>query len=455
MHARVVTLFGVLTLGVAVAMPCARADAQALETTREAESAASTQAALPRLDSAEHFTTAQALAAMRRGNPLVAAARAQEQAASYDVHAAGLWTNPVLAASHTRAIVPAIAGAYDPTLGYSTLGVSQLIETANLPGARMHAARYERDALRAEREGLARGLALDVHEAIVGLVESANRLAVYRATAAELIEAHRIVSARVAAGAAPHYDLSRMSIALAQSRADVADAEADLTAARVELDVAVGPEATTLHGLPDYDLYRSGPLAPLDALLTRLGVTRSDLVAASAREREAEWLVSVARRSVFQGITLSAGVAVGAYNPLQATPQGLPPEVDATLGVTLPLPFVDRGQGTIPAAQARQTARNELFHAIAVSAAQRLASAYREAMQRRDALDRYVASGAASSVGMLREAEAGYRQGRLQVLDLVDAYVSVRDAQLRIVTLAHDARMAEIAMWRAAGMVPE
>ena len=409
-------------------------------------------AALPHLDASEHFTLDQALAAMRHGHPLLAAARASEQSAAFDVRSAGLWTNPQLSVNYTRAIVPAFAGAYDPVLGYTTVMLSQLIETANLPGARQDVAEYERRAMHAEYESTARGLGFDVQVAFVALVDAADRLAVYRETADRLENANRIVSARVSAGAVPHYDLSRIGIALAQARADVADAEADLIAARVNLDVAVGPDATTLRGLPEFDLYVSPTLPPLVDLLSSVGVTRPDLVATSTRVQESRAQIAVARRTMFQGVTLFGGLALGAYNPAQGTPAGLPPEVDVTVGVSFPLPVVDHGQGIIAAAQSRAVARGETLHAQVLAAAQRLDGAYREAARRRESLLEYIATGAANSAGMRREAEAGYREGRLQVLDLVDAYISVRDARLRIVQLAREARVAEIDMFRASGV---
>ena len=52
---------------------------------------------------------------------------------------------------------------------------------------------------------------------------------------------------------------------------------------------------------------------------------------------------------------------------------------------------------------------------------------------------------------MRSEAEASYLQGRTNILDLVDAYSTVRDAQLRLGGLATDARMAEIGLWQAVG----
>jgi cobalt-zinc-cadmium efflux system outer membrane protein len=404
----------------------------------------------------------EAVNAMAHAHPLLAVARANTRTAEFNIRAAGLWTNPQFNVTYTRTIPPTPT-AYDTRLGYITIGATQLLELARLPTARRDAAEYERRGVVSDGLGVYRGLVFDVYTAFVAVVEATNRLAILRQVAEQLGEAQRVVNARVSAGAAPHYDFSRMTVALADIRAQVADAEADAIAARGNLDVAVGPDATNLHGVPLYDLIASMPIPSLDSLAHALVTDRPDIVAARARVLEAGAQISIARRSVFQGVQLYGGIGIGAGNspdPTCMTSNSMPvcpgtgiPEIDGMLGLTMPLPFVDRGQGTIPAAEAHAEAMLETAHALEVSAQQRLSSAYNEVMRRRQALQAYIDTGAAQSFAMSREAQAQYRAGRIQILDLVDAFTAVRDAQLRLLSLALDARNAEINLFRAAGNV--
>jgi len=406
---------------------------------------------LPRPHSEVSFSFDEALAAMRRAHPMLRVAQDNERAATHMVRAAGMWTNPMLNLGYTRAITDPSVGAADPILGYSQLGASQLIETAGVPSARRNAAEYERRAVHAEGIGTERWLGLDLRDAAIALVEAATRLEVVRLTATDLENADRIVNARVGAGAAPHYDASRIAVALAQARADVADAEADMITARTAFDVAVGPEAGSLQGLPRFDLFEEMPLPTLDELLSQLGETRPDVIAARERSRGSLAMADVARRMVFQGITVYGGVAIGGNNYSQVTPRVGGTEIDVAVGVAFPLPLVDRGQGSIPAAEARAAAQRDYADAVRLAAAQRVASTYQEVLRRRATFEAYLQTGAVQAHGMRREAEAGYREGRLSVLELVDAYMAVRDGRLRAVFLAYDVRRAEGVLMRAAG----
>lgn len=400
-------------------------------------------------ESASTFGLEDAVRTMLRGHPLLAAARAQNQAAAFDVLSAGLWTNPVLSLRYTRS-----AGftTYDPVIGYAEFGVQQQIETSGVPGARRRAAEFEREATRADGLAVQQGLVFDVRAAYVSLAAAHARLAVLRETLSDLERADQVVRARVQAGAAPRYDASRIAIALADARAAVADAEADILRARSDLDVAVGPLAGTLRGVPRFDVQANPPLPPLSAMLDGLAQARPDLSAARERARAARAQIDVARRSVFQGVVLYVGGAVGAGVGMDNTGAVTGRQIDLVVGVTLPLPLVDRGQGSVPGAQHRAIAANEMAEALLVSAQQRVRASYAEVVRRRAALEEYRQTGAAAAGGMRREAEAGYREGRLSILELVDAYTSFRDAQLRLIELATGARLAEVQLGRAAGL---
>jgi cobalt-zinc-cadmium efflux system outer membrane protein len=288
----------------------------------------------------------------------------------------------------------------------------------------------------------------DVHAAFVALAAAVARVAIQRETATRLEQADRIVRARVDAGAAPHYDASRMGVALADARASVANAEADVIAARGTLNMAVGPLAAMLHGVPDLDLFAAPNLPALAALLETTRAQRPDLAAARGRALAAYSQIDVARRGVVQGATIYLGAGFGAGTD---PTQGNPTQTDLVLGVTVPLPVFDHGQGAVPAAMSRAVAASNVVRALELVAEQRVTAAYNEVLRRREALAQYRGTGVAESVGMRREAEAGYREGRLSILELVDAYISLRDAQLRLVSLAADTRTAEVNLRRAVG----
>lgn len=394
----------------------------------------------PAPEPGERFSLDQALTAMRRSHPLVLAARANLTFARGSAAALGLWQNPVLDATYQRGIRQTGLDA----AGAVNVGITQFLDLAGAPAARRRAAEQEAAAVQADLEMVQRDLALDVTEAFVQLAAATARRQVLRDTVADLERADRIVRARWGGGVTPHYDVSRIAIALADAHAAVSEAESDMARARGALDVAVGPDAGALHGLPAYDFEASPQIPPLAAMQELARTRRPDVVAARHRATAADEQIGVAQRNVFPGFGVRVGAGFG-NNPGQ---------LDLQIGVVVPLPLLDRGQAAVPAARARADAAAHQATAIALATDQRIAAAHAEATRRREALDRYRDASRSLSAGMRSEAEAGYREARLSVLELVDAYSSVRDARLRLVGLSVDARLAELALRRAVGVAP-
>lgn len=391
----------------------------------------------------EGFGLEDVVRATVRVHPLLTAGEASVRAARADAVTAGLWQNPTLNLLYTRSFG---FTTYDPDVGYPQLMAQQFVELAGLPSARRRAAEALRDAVAADVAVLRGNLVYDAAAAFVNLAAAQARAAVLEEAVTALASADRIVRARVTAGAAPQYDASRIALALAELRAEEGDAEADIVNARGLLDVAVGPGAEALQGVARLDLDAVPSPPPLAELETTLRARRPELAALRARTDAAEAQVTVAQRGVFPGVWLQAGVAVGAG---YADPQQR--QVDGMVGVTVPLPLADRGQGTVPAAQARAEVLRAQSEAVTVALRQRLRAAWREAERRQQVWIAFREGVASLDATMRREAEAGYQGGRLSVLELVDAYVSFRDARRRGVEMAAATWLARIALLRAAG----
>ena len=384
---------------------------------------------------AARFTLQDALDAMRHGHPLLQAAKANLRAAEADVVGAGLWTNPVVDAAYGRSFV----NPQNDPVGNLGVGYSQLIETANVPEARRNTAQFTQNAVATEGELTMRALTYDVEAACVSLSAAAAKVSLYAESNAELDRANQVVTARVRAGAAPQYDQTRIAVAVAQSRASLADAWADMVQSRGELDVSVGPQSSGLQGLPAIELFDVATPPALETALDQTRSGRPDVVAAMQRAQAADAQVTVARRSVLPGFTLRGGLYFGST----------PGEVGGTVSVGVPLPLLDRGQGSISAALARSEAAHAIADAALLQATQRVRAAWDEAARRKQTLTEYLQTGVTQSQGMVQEAEAGYRAGKLSVLELVDAYVAKRDARLRSIELANDARQAQVRLQRA------
>jgi cobalt-zinc-cadmium efflux system outer membrane protein len=383
------------------------------------------------------FSIEAAVAAMRRSHPLLRAAASSIRAAEGNAVTAGHWANPVLDATYYQALQHS---SYDP-LGTPAVGVTQFLELAGTPAARRRSARSEARATASDRDALARDLEWNVREAFVKLATSYERQRIHRDAIADLERAAGIVRSRVSSGIVPRYDASRIQLVLAQAQADLGDAEADTARVRGELDVAVGPAGAELVGVPKLDLTDVPPAPPLQESLEAARSRRPDIAAARHRVDAADQNVDVAKRSVFPGVGVRVGAGWG-----QSTGQ-----LDVGAGVTIPLPLLERGQGTIRAAEAQAEGHRYLVEAMSTAAVQRVQAAHAEYGKRLDALIRFRDQISTVGSGMHAEAEAGYREAKLSVLELVDAYHSLRDARLRLVELTEGTHLARLGLGRAIG----
>lgn len=386
-----------------------------------------------------HFGLSDALRAMRAEHPALTAAALDVEAAKADAREAGLWSNPVANVAYTPGVR---ASSYDRA-GYISYGLTQFMELSNVPGARRRAAERLIAASEADRRGLRVQMSFDVEAALIDLV-GAERKEALIARALELLHgAADVVEKRFKAGASPRYDTTRMGVTVATAHADLDAARADEARAWAELAAAVGPGMRTLQGTPEYPLETALALPDAGALLQLAERERPDLEAARQRKAAAEAQLSAAKRGVWSGVGLSALGGFGAA----------PRQIDVGVGLSSSLPVIDRGQGSIPAAEARARQAEAYRAAVLAPAAQRIAGRRREVDARQRALEDYTQRADVASDEMLAEAQAGYLAGRFSVLELADAYAAWRESRLRALDLAAAARHAEVELGREVGVL--
>lgn len=376
------------------------------------------------------FSLEQALAAMREGHPLRDFTTARAEAAEATRVAVRLWENPVVNADYFLGIR---STSYD-RVGAFVVGVGQWLPVSGAPRARGEAARHEQRAVAADNQGLLRGLELDVERAMVALAGARRAVEIHGDALEDLRESERIVATRVAGGVTPKYDATRIGLEVMAVEAALRSAEADVTAARGEFDVAVGPLAQRLRGAPRLDPFARPELDSYEQLHARMLAERPDLAAARARLDGARAGVRVARRDIFPGIGLRVAAGFG---------QG-PGQVDIGGGLSIPLPVISRGQGFVDRARAEMRAADSVARTLVVAAEQRLQATHAVALERHEASLRHVEMSRGAADALRLQAQAGYQNGRLSAFELVDASLSVREMRLRDLQLAVAARLAEL-----------
>jgi outer membrane protein TolC len=405
---------------------------------------AQTAAAAPELTAAEGFSLDDALRAARQ-NPGLAAPRSLARAAEADVGAVSRWSNPQLGVSYMRSFG---FTTFDPDLGVPQVGVTQLIETAGLPGRRQRAATAERDAARLDVRRAMRSLALTVIARFVRLAVATQRGELLREAMQQTQDFAALVSARVAAGSAPGYERTRANLAVRAAQIALGDALADAEASRADFDLAVGPASITLRGAPRMDLAAAPALPPLAELVASLPRARIDLQVTEARAAAATARVDVARAEAVPGFQLYGGLLAG-----QGFGERGQRQVDFMVGMSVPLPLLNDGRDAVRAAEARAAAAREQGEAERAEARLRVEGAWRVAQRRRETAAEAL-RGREEQERLLRETTAAYRDGRVPVQALIDSHEAVRDLRLQGVEVLGAAREAEASLWEALGALP-
>lgn len=307
-------------------------------------------------------------------------------------------------------------------------------------GKRVDAARARGSAARARREATEIDVALD---AMLAYREASHR----RARAALLVAGHPeleravdIVRARVRAGDAPELELERAELELVLHHDDIARAELDRDAAERALGSRIGVASVEATG--DIPLPPSPP--PEANLLTR-AAARPELSALRHLDRVADAERAAAARAWMPELVVSGGA--------KSVSAGDETRWGYVLGLGLEVPIFGRGS----AARARASVERERVRALDTGLSERtsarIAAARAQLERRREVAERNGAARAERVARVIKASEAAYREGG-PLVELLDAYRMRQRTLLAALDLRHDARVAELELWRAIGRLP-
>ncbi len=184
------------------------------------------------------------------------------------------------------------------------------------------------------------------------------------------------------------------------------------------------------------------PLPPREEVLSALEA-RPDVRALELEARSAELARRAAARSWIPEPTVNAGAKLIDVGQRDAA--------GYVVGLALPLPIFQHGQGEAARAEARRVLAESRRAALLHSARIHLAAAYDEVTGRRERLARHRATVLERTEELRRVAEAAYRGGNADLLDLVDAERASREARLAAVELSVAAIEAEADLLLLAG----
>ncbi len=352
---------------------------------------------------------------------------------------AGLWPNPALSWQREQAGSGGRAGErQDAVMASVPLVLSgRLGLEAEAAGQQAQAA--EALLMRARAE-----LRHEATRTFAVLLATQERRATLEASLAALKRLAEVIAARERAGEAAGYERLRIELEAAAVADAFQGAVLDERQARAQALRLLGPQVAALPTLQG-TLGAERPLPEEAALRAGLETQRADLRALSLEASSAETARRVAGRSWIPEPTLQGGVQL-----LDAGQPGA--GTGYVVGVALPLPLFDRGQGEAARAEARRELAEARRAALLHAAQSRLSGALEAVSGRRERLARHRAEVLARAEELRRIAMAAYRGGSAELLVLVDAERASREARLTAIELAVAVVEAETDLLLLAGV---
>jgi outer membrane protein, heavy metal efflux system len=370
------------------------------------------------------------LTRVERAAPRIAALRARVGVAQAEVTAQRVRANPSL--SYQREEVFADGQG----LSDNFLSLSFGVDVSGRRSLRVAAAEVGVRAAQAEVGADVRTLLADAADRYHEAAYLRLRAELLRETRVQLVRGVDAVAARQKAGDVAGYDKDRIELELASHDDLLAEAESELAAARVALGRLAGEKA----GVEPSDPLELPVIEPGDDL-ARIVAARLDHRAAVARAEQAEREAAAAGRAWIPDLSFTAG--------LKTSDVGDTTAIGYLAGLTVELPFFQRGQGDRARAVAR---RQEALAAVAAIDAETrgLAVEARELLERRvEQARRFAAEQLPRAATLVGSAETAYREGERPIFELLDAYRAARDVRLRELDLRREARRAANNLRRA------
>lgn len=341
-------------------------------------------------------------------NPWLAGPQADTQAAEALVGQARLRPNPEVSFEAENI---AGTGAFSGLRATEyTLAIGQRLELGGKRGARVRAAQAEARVASLRSDLALAELGFSVRERFVNAAAAAARVELAQDIVVRNRELTRIANLLVEVGREPPLRALRAQSALAEAEAELQAAEAESIGARAALG-SLWSGSETLPAVPAEIPHIEPPaslLASEDTLRLQVARAESDAAeAAIARERSLRVPDPV----------ISAGVRRFAESKDNAF----------LVGVAIPLPFRDRNQGNIAAAQARLRSATAREAVVRADFRQEVAQARAQFLGAEARVDTLSNTSLPQAEEALRLVRLGYRAGRFPLIEVLSA-AEARDA---------------------------
>ncbi|HUG42223.1 MAG TPA: TolC family protein [Longimicrobiales bacterium] len=350
------------------------------------------------------ITLEEALELFTANNLELRLARAEAAEATALAGQAAAYPNPSVMASHE----PLSDG--DRSYSETYFNLSQRLEWPGTRSARQDAAGRIAAAAAARLSADSARLAFEVKQAYTDAARAERVERVLTRVTEVFRTGERSAEARYAAGDISLYDRRRIAVERARYETRLAEVVLDAAAARRQLALLVAPTAEELQLAPADWVTGLPPVIVVEQALELALARRGEVAAAEAAVESERAAASVARRERIPDLT-----ATGGYKTQSDGFTG------AFLGLSLPLPVLDRRAGAVDAADARAAAaesRLALTRRQVENDVRRALDTYESLSLRAELLG---ATAMDEAADMLEIARIAYAEGEMELIDLLDA----------------------------------
>lgn len=321
-----------------------------------------------------------------------------------------------------------------------TLELSQLVELGGKRQARVNEAAAGRTVAEWAYQVRRVEVLKTTTQAFIQVLASQRQVQLAEETAALAAKVTPMTQKRVEAGKANAVEVMRSNVAVASAKIELEQAKRTLVTARVNLAAQWGSQIADFDSVRgDLETIREVP--KFSALIER--IQSNPEIARWSAERERRQAALAKQKSLAKAdITLSAGPRV----------LGKADDISFVVGFSMPLPFRNRNQGAIAAAEAEVAKTESERKASEINVFTQLNAAYQillRATTEVQLLNKDVLPGAQQAEEAIRQ---GYEAGRFTQLEILDArrtLIQARNQNLRALADYHQAR-AEIEALTAA-----
>ena len=382
------------------------------------------------------ITIEDALHILQTESPRWAAERAQLGLTEADLIQAALLSNP----SVNYNVLQLAKGANTGAATTHQLTVEQPVPLFGQRSARIQAARAAQASAKADLAARFAERARELHHAFVELLGAQEKQRLLADSLNDLQHAEAIVRGRAAAGDRSKYDVLRVSLEARALDSEWASADAQ----RLDAAGRIGEYL----GRPGWQPRARGDLTPIDKSQTAQRLweyARSEhpqVIAAHKRIAQTQALIHQAKRERFPEVALQLGFML-----TQAESS-----VSVFAGISTPLPLWNHQQGATARAHAAQTIATQERHAILSETESAIERTLAVSRGRHSAAARLAHEVFARLPELRSMAEESYRQGKSGVVDLLDAFRSLKDLRQQYVEGIVAAEHAEVDLLYAAGI---